>query len=31
VEISSAELSMLIDGIALNAQRRKRFVLTRAQ
>jgi hypothetical protein len=29
VEISSAELSMLIDGIALNAQRRKRFVLTR--
>jgi transposase len=27
VEISSAELSMLIDGIALNATRRKRFVL----
>ena len=28
VEISSTELSMLIDGITLNAQRRKRFVLT---
>jgi len=27
VEISSTELSMLIDGITLNAHRRKRFVL----
>jgi transposase len=28
VEISPSELSMLIDGIALNAQRRQRFKLT---
>lgn len=28
VEISASELSMLIDGIALNAQRRRRFTLT---